>query len=92
MHESTIFAAELSGNAPSIDLHGFDSQAAVHELDLFLHAAFNRGDEVVEIIHGRGTGKLREVIRTFLSTANIVECFRDGNNPGVTYAIIKKRG
>jgi dsDNA-specific endonuclease/ATPase MutS2 len=93
--ESKIFGAELSGNAPSIDLHGLDVLAGVHELDLFLHSTFMRGDDVVKVIHGRGTGKMREVVQTFLSTQQIVETFRDGQNPseisGVTYVVLKKR-
>jgi DNA mismatch repair protein MutS2 len=93
--ESKIFGAELSGNAPSVDLHGLDTDAGVHELDLFLHSAFMRSDDVVKIIHGRGTGKMREAIQAFLSTQELVERFRDSHNPtemaGVTYVVLKKR-
>jgi DNA mismatch repair protein MutS2 len=93
--ESKIFGAEMSGNAPSIDLHGLDTDAGVHELDLFLHSAFMRSDDVVKIIHGRGTGKMREAIHKFLSSQELVEQFRDSHNPaemaGVTYVVLKKR-
>lgn len=95
VYESKIFGAELSGNAPLIDLHGLDTQAGTHDLDIFLHAAFMHGDEVVKIIHGRGTGKMREAVHAFLTSQEIVETFRDGQNPseisGVTYAVLKKR-
>lgn len=93
--ESKIFGAELSGHAPSIDLHGLDTQSGIHELDTFLHAAFIHGDDVVKIIHGRGTGKMREAVHEFLAKQEIIETFRDGKNPsevlGVTYAVLKKK-
>jgi len=91
---SKIFGAELSGNAPSVDLHGLDTQSGVHELDLFLHSSFMHGDEVVKIIHGRGSGKMREVVHTFLATQELVEMFRDAQNQvevlGATYVVLKK--
>lgn len=93
--ESKIFGAELSGNAPFVDLHGLDASAGVHELDLFLHSAFMRGDDVIKIIHGRGTGKMREAVHAFLATETLVETFRDGHSPaeisGVTYVVLRKR-
>lgn len=94
LQESKIFGAELSGNAPSIDLHGLDTQSGTHEIDLFLHASFAHGDEVVKIIHGRGTGKMRDAVHAFLAKQTIVETFRDAMNPsevsGVTYVVLKK--
>lgn len=94
--ESKIFGAELSGNAPSIDLHGLDIDAGLHDLDTFMHSAFMRGDDVIKVIHGRGTGKMREAVQTFLSEQQIAESFRDGHNPaeisGVTYVVLRKRG
>lgn len=93
--ESKIFGAELSGNAPSIDLHGLLTEAGVHDLDTFMHSAFMRGDDVIKVIHGRGTGKMREAVHAFLSVQDIVETFRDAHNPtemsGVTYVVLKKR-
>lgn len=93
--ESKIFGAELSGNAPSIDLHGLDTDAGLHDLETFMHSAFMRGDDVIKVIHGRGTGKMREAVHVFLSKQNIVETFRDGHNPaeisGVTYVVLKRK-
>ncbi len=91
-NESKIFAAEVSGNASSIDLHGYDTQSAIHELDVFLHSVYAHGDDIAEIIHGRGTGKLQEAVQAFLSTMSIVENYRGGSNPGVTYVVLKRRG
>lgn len=93
--ESKIFGAELSGNAPSVDLHGLDTDAGIHDLDTFMHSAFMRGEDVIKVIHGRGTGKMREAVHAFLSMQEMVETFRDGRSAaeisGVTYAVLKKR-
>lgn len=91
--ESKIFGAELSGNAPSVDLHGMHVEAAVHVLDLFLHTEFMRHTDVIKIIHGRGSGTLREAVHVFLRAQTLVETYRDGRNPseilGVTYAVLR---
>ncbi len=92
--ESKIFGAELSGNAPLVDLHGFDVLSGIHTLDLFLHSAFANGHDTVKVIHGRGTGKMRDAVRAFLKTEPLVEYFRDSHNPtemsGVTYVVLVK--
>ena len=93
-HESKIYGAELSGNAHAIDLHGLDVQSGIHTLEIFLHSAFMGDHEVVKIIHGRGTGKMRDAIRNFLKSEPLVAFFRDSNNvtemSGVTFAVLVK--
>ncbi len=93
-HESKIYGAELSGNALSIDLHALDTGSGIHSLDLFLHSAFMSHTEVVKVIHGRGTGKMRDAVRAFLQSEPLVELFRDSHNPtemsGVTYVVLAK--
>lgn len=85
----------MSGDAAQIDLHGMDAASARHELDTFLHQSFMRGDEVVEIIHGRGEGLLMEAVRKSLSSHELVEDFRPGHETGqiggVTYAVLAKK-
>lgn len=92
--ESKLFAAEFGGYASEIDLHGMDPQSAMHELDVFLHAAYAHGDDVVKVIHGRGTGIMREAVKKFLRDQSIVETFRDAyhmtESSGVTYVVMKK--
>lgn len=94
-NESKLFAAEFGGYASEIDLHGMDPQSAMHELDIFLHAAYVHGDDVVKVIHGRGTGKMRETVKKFLRDQSIVETSRDAyhmsESSGVTYVVLKKK-
>ncbi len=90
-----IFAAEL-GDAPEIDLHGMDVPLAVSQLDQYINHEFVAGSEAVKIIHGRGTGKLRDAIHAYLKKqTELVAAFRDSRSPGqqggVTIAALHRR-
>jgi len=90
--ESAIFAAELGGRAPEVDLHGMDTIEALEAVDRFLHLQFMAGERVAKIVHGRGSGKLREVVHQLLKSHTLVEYYRDAQAPhslaGVTYAVL----
>lgn len=92
-NETKMFAAELGGTAPRLDLHDAqDTQDGVAETESFLHRSFQDGIEVVEIIHGRGSGKMREAVHELLRDNPIVETFRDSNDPsrnmGSTFVVL----
>lgn len=92
--ESAIFAAEL-GEAPEIDLHGETVDVALSLLDAFINHEFVTGTEVVKIIHGRGSGKLRAAIHDYLKEqTELVAYFRDAQSPaqqgGATYAALHR--
>jgi len=84
----TPLAPEVS---PSIDLIGSRVEDALVELDKYLDAAALANIKSVEIIHGHGTGALRDGIRRFLKTHPIVKEFGPGpkSNEGVTIAELK---
>jgi DNA mismatch repair protein MutS2 len=90
-YEQAIFAAEL-GEAPSIDLHQLDRTEAIRETDAFIAREAAKGTEAVAIIHGRGSGSLRQAIRIHLKANPLVVFFRDADSPaqqgGVTYAAL----
>ncbi len=58
------------------------------KLDLFLHDTYIAGYSRVRIIHGKGTGTLRETVRRELKKHPLVKSFRggdyDGGGEGVT--------
>lgn len=63
--EDLISIAEMTGEAPELDLHGFPVDQAVAEMETFLRIERKAGTRVVKIIHGKGTGALQAaVLRT----------------------------
>ncbi len=59
-----ITLAELGG-CPEIDIHGYDVSGAIFEVSAFTERILGRHADVVKVQHGRGSGKLREAIRTW---------------------------
>lgn len=61
-----------------IDLHGLIADEALFRLDRYLHEAFMSGLLQVRVVHGKGTGTLRQAVREMLKTHPLVESFRPG--------------
>ncbi len=81
---------EVSGE---IDIRGMASDEALLELDRYIDNAIVSGLETVRIIHGKGTGVLRQSVGTHLRSHKAVKSFRlgtfgEGEN-GVTIAELK---
>ena len=83
------------GTPPQIDLHAKDAHEAREVVDQFLNDQFMAGERVGKIIHGRGTGKLREVVHQLLKDHPLVEYYRDAQAlhsvGGVTYVVLSKK-
>jgi DNA mismatch repair protein MutS2 len=73
-----------------LDLRGQRAEDALEALERYLDAAYLAGMPFVRIIHGKGTGKLREVVRQALSQNSQVKSFEAGGEKeggdGVTIA------
>jgi DNA mismatch repair protein MutS2 len=63
-----------------LDLRGQRAEDAVIALDRYLDAAYLAGLPFVRIIHGKGTGRLREVIRESLNHHPQVRSFEAGGD------------
>ncbi|NLC50782.1 MAG: hypothetical protein GX764_00530, partial [Firmicutes bacterium] len=59
-------------------LRGLTVDEAVEKVDKYLDRAYLSGLKNVTIIHGRGTGKLREGIHQLLKGHRLVRSFRLG--------------
>ncbi|KEI01341.1 endonuclease MutS2 [Clostridium botulinum] len=83
----------LKSVASSVDLRGMDSQEAVYTADKYLDDACMGGLGEVTIIHGKGTGILRNSINDMLKRHPHVKSYRLGNygegGNGVTVVELK---
>jgi DNA mismatch repair protein MutS2 len=87
-----------TGFAPSpgleIDLRGMRADDAIDALDGYLDSAYLAGLPFVRIIHGKGTGKLRRVVREALQGHPHVKSFEAGGDKeggeGVTVAKLRE--
>ena len=72
--------------SPSLNLIGYSVEDAILELGRYLDRAIVARTASVEIIHGHGTGRLRDGIRNYLRTHAAVASYGPGprGNEGVT--------
>jgi DNA mismatch repair protein MutS2 len=59
-----------------IDLHHMTAEEADFSLDQYLHDAFMAGKMRVKIIHGKGSGTLRQVVSKKLAAHPLVRSYR----------------
>jgi dsDNA-specific endonuclease/ATPase MutS2 len=59
------------------DLHAVPARDARAIVEAYLEEAYTRGFRYVRIIHGRGIGVQREMVRTVLARTPFVESFGD---------------
>lgn len=75
---------------PSIDLHGFTKDMAIVAVKDFINDNIKLGNKKIVIIHGKGTGILRESIHLELSKNNQVTEYKlDNFNNGITIVTLK---
>ncbi len=65
-------------NLNEVHLRHLTVDEALIKLDKYLNDAFMAGLFQVRIIHGKGTGTLRQVVREYLSKHPLVKSFRPG--------------
>ena len=77
-----------------IDLHTFSPKEIPSLLEDYLSECQKKGFREVRIIHGKGKGVQRAVVRSFLEKSPLVESFRqapvEAGSWGATLAILKK--
>ncbi len=73
-----------------IDLHTFRPGEIKDLLDDYLDEVLKAGFAEVRIIHGKGSGQLRNSVAALLSRhPRVAEFYLQPNNPGATVAILK---
>ena len=69
-----------------LDLHGMRVEDAMRAVEKAMDRAIIDGHGRMEIIHGIGSGRVREALHQYLKTLPIIEHFKvDDINPGVTW-------
>lgn len=61
-----------------VDLHRLTVEEALPKLDKYLYDAFMAGLYQVRVVHGKGTGTLREAVRRQLAQHPLVQSYRPG--------------
>ncbi|HZX40844.1 MAG TPA: Smr/MutS family protein, partial [Myxococcaceae bacterium] len=56
------------------------SEEAVREVESFLDQAFRNGDPGVLVLHGHGTGALKQAVREYLEDSPYVRMYRPGES------------
>lgn len=74
----------------SLDLHAFAPRDVKNVVENYLLEAKNKGFKIVRIIHGKGIGVQREIVRDVLSKTDFVKSYKTGDefsgNWGATIA------
>ncbi len=90
----SVRLAAPSNPTTELDLRGQNGDEAVMELERFIDGALRLRLETVRIIHGKGTGVLRQRVQASLKKNPQVKSFRLGvygeGEDGVTIATLKK--
>ena len=74
----------------SIDLHSFQPEDVADLVEEYVCQAFQKGYREVRIIHGRGIGVQRKIVRSVLARHLKVLRFYDSEDRGSTSVILKQ--
>ncbi|HVV55992.1 MAG TPA: endonuclease MutS2, partial [Mucilaginibacter sp.] len=84
---------DLAGFSPEIDVRGKRGDEAIYEIEKLLDRALMMGFSSLKIIHGKGDGILRKLIREYLKKYDAVDRMEDEHadrgGDGITYVYLK---
>ncbi len=84
---------DLAGFSPEIDVRGMRTEDALSAIDRLLDRALMMGFGNLKILHGRGDGILRKMIRQYLKKYDQVDRMEDEHadrgGDGITYVYLK---
>lgn len=79
-HQPSRFTALAPSPGPELDLRGQRADEALDSLERYLDSAYLAGLPFVRIIHGKGSGKLRQAVRQALQNHPNVRAFESGGD------------
>ena len=74
--EKQLSRPQFESNTEELDLHRLTVEEAIPKLDDFLYKAFQKGHFRVWVVHGKGSGKLRQEVRRYMSKHSLVRSQR----------------
>ena len=78
--------SDESAPASRIDLHGMTVEDAIARVVEEIDLALRRGADRIEVVHGKGSGRIRDALHRKLATIPVIATFRlDPRNAGVTW-------
>lgn len=86
-----VRSSKTSHVSPNLDLRGKRYEEAMTEVDRYIDAALLAGYSSVTIVHGKGTGALRQGITSYLQANSAVKRFEfappnaGGNGATIVY-------
>ncbi|MDI3534568.1 MAG: mismatch repair protein MutS2 [Thermosediminibacterales bacterium] len=84
-----LVASKTQNISSELDVRGFSLQDATDKVDKYIDDAYLAGLSEVVVIHGKGTGILREGLHNYLKNNRLVKSFRSGKfgegGEGVTF-------
>jgi DNA mismatch repair protein MutS2 len=77
---------ESAAPASRIDLHGMTVEEAIARVVEEIDLALRRGADRIEVVHGKGSGRIRDALHQKLAKIPVIAKFRlDPRNAGVTW-------
>jgi DNA mismatch repair protein MutS2 len=76
--ESTTTVSPIGDVLPEIEVRGQTVDETLPEIDQYLDRAYRAGLPWVRIVHGKGTGTLRRVVRDFVAKHPLVVSYETG--------------
>jgi len=90
IRKESVIHRPSSSPGMEVDLRGLMSEDALDKMERYLEQSYLSGLPFVRIIHGKGTGKLRQAVREALRGHEYVKSFEEGGSTeggeGVTVA------
>ena len=91
--QSIVKVEKSSGSSYSLDLRGQRAEAAIAELERFIDQALLSNLTMIQIIHGKGTGVIKQIVHEVLDKHPAVKSKhlggQDEGGAGVTYVELK---
>lgn len=86
--DQDVSATSPSGDTPPVrvDLHGLRVDEAIARVVDEIDRALLRGADRIEVVHGKGSGRVKEALHRHLASMPVVAAFKlDRRNLGVTW-------